>query len=81
MTQAKYKEPLLHRIYIKLLFMFNKKSIINADKVVHISRFARDEYYKQHGLIMIKGKVYSRIKLIQAGFFVDNGVLRHKGEL
>ena len=75
------KEPFIHRIYMKLFEYFSRKTTSNADKVVHISKFARDEYYRQKGYINVLGKYYNRRKLIKAGFFVENGVLRHKGEL
>jgi len=76
-----YKEPVIHRIYMNLLSLFSQYTTKNADKVVHISKFARDEYYRQRGFINILGKYYNREKLIKAGFFVENGILRHKGEL
>ena len=66
---------------MKLLSLFSDITTINADKVIHISEFARDEYYRQRGYINVLGKYYNRKKLIKAGFFVENGILRHKGEL
>lgn len=36
---------------------------------------------EQRGYINVLGKYYNRKELIKAGFFVENGVLRHKGEL
>ena len=47
----KQNEPFIHRIYMSLLCWLNRKSTDNADKVVHISKYARDEYYQQRGYI------------------------------
>ena len=77
----KIKEPIIHKIYMKLFSLFSQITTSNADKIVHISKFARDEYYGQRGFIRIQNKYYDRKKLIKAGFFIDNGILRHKGEL